>query len=203
MKSEQNQMVREFLVAMGLELAPMFALAKVSDAELVANLIEEELDEYERDDAPESELDALVDLAYVTHNGLLLLGLPVEAPVASAPQLLTQYALTRQVLRYVRPLCQDRCGTELNKLLDATAYLATLSGYDFDGAFKVVHAANMSKFWTAEELAHVPVNHTYKEARGTTKYVVRRADGKIVKPPSFKAPSLAAFVGDAEGRRHA
>lgn len=196
-KTEQNKMVREFLTAMGKTLPPWFLDANVKDAVLVANLIEEELDEYERDDAPESELDALVDMAYVTHNGLALLGLPCDPPVEQAPRLLNQFGLTRQALLYVRPLCQDRCTLELNRLLDAIAYQAYLNNWDFDGAFRAVHAANMNKLWTAEQLTHLAHGDISTEARGTTKYVVRRADGKIVKPPGFKAPSLSAYLGGA------
>jgi predicted HAD superfamily Cof-like phosphohydrolase len=202
-KAEQYGLVKQFLVACGSSLAPWFRDAKLDDAMLVASLIEEESKEYSSSVNPVDELDALVDLAYVAYNGLILLGLPTE-PAIVIPSVPNQAGLAIQVLRYVRPLCEDRCRKELNALIDCCAITARHHGYDFNGAFHAVHAANMTKFWDRVELANITPEHKYAEARGTTKYVVRRAaDGKIIKPTSFKAPELSAFLGGAASSRRA
>lgn len=73
-------------------------------------------------------------------------------------------------------------------------------GLDLEPFFDVVHAANMGKLWTVQQLASLPPGYTATLSGGVSGagadplFIVRRQDGKIMKPPGFKAPDLSGVL---------
>lgn len=74
---------------------------------------------------------------------------------------------------------QDTLAAFAKELADVVyvAYGAAVqSGIDLDAALELVHASNMTKVWED----------------GTVKL---REDGKVLKPPTYRAPDLSGVVG--------
>lgn len=64
-----------------------------------------------------------------------------------------------------------------------------------------VHDSNMSKLWTLRQINDAgdtldDREHDVSQV-GLGKFVVRRKDGKVVKPPTFKAPDMKGLVTNA------
>jgi len=62
----------------------------------------------------------------------------------------------------------------------------------FEKAFLEVHKSNMAKIWSQVE-AFQQREYNRKEI-AWNQYIVTRDDGKIMKPPSWKAPNLKQFL---------
>lgn len=97
---------------------------------------------------------------------------------------------------------------------------ANAYGLDLMPFFDEVHRANMSKLWSADELKRMEAGWsatavvvTYsgnlppaKEDSGCPApvkqvFIVKRQDGKVMKPPGFKAPDLKSIM-EAQKCRH-
>ena len=97
---------------------------------------------------------------------------------------------------------------------------ANAYGLDLEPLFDEVHIANMSKLWSADDLKHmepgwtasaVVVNYLNelppdKEEANHPQpvkqmFIVKRQDGKVMKPPGFRAPYLRGMV-EAQKCRH-
>lgn len=198
--------VQTFLKLNGQVMPMNFAQCKLDHADLVKTLIEEEHAELQNADMfTVDHLDGLIDLLYVTMNGFALLALePTSVPPEKAnnttPMNLLSYVAMAQRALVTRPLCGDACTKHLNRLAHAIAHMVRYYHYDFEKAWKRVHAANMSKFWREEELTknHTPGQGcviTFNSDMGL--YTVKRPDGKVVKPPSFRPPVLTDLVNAA------
>lgn len=112
---------------------------------------------------------------------------------------------------------------DLNSIADAlvdTQYFvdgtANAYGLDLMPFFEEVHRANMNKLWTKDELEHMEpgwsatsVVVTYKDGGFalppikqdancpvpvTTRFIVKRQDGKVMKPPGFKPSDLSKIM---------
>lgn len=70
---------------------------------------------------------------------------------------------------------KEHLAKELADLLYVTYWLAARIGIDIDKAFREVHKSNMSKL-------------------GDDGKPVKRADGKVLKGPNYKAPDLSHIV---------
>ena len=71
---------------------------------------------------------------------------------------------------------------------------AVEAGLDADTltkCFSEVHRANMTKFWTAEQVAEHDGNLKFEDSPAG--YIAKR-DGKVVKPPTFIPPNLSAIL---------
>lgn len=104
-------------------------------------------------------------------------------------------------------------------LVDAQYFVdgtANAYGLDLMPFFEEVHRANMNKLWTKDELEHMEpgwsatsVVVTYKDGGFalppikqdancpvpvTTRFIVKRQDGKVMKPPGFKPSDLSKIM---------
>lgn len=100
---------------------------------------------------------------------------------------------------------------ELADLLYVLYGLDVHLGSYLDETFEAVHQANMSKLWQCEECwgkGHVWDGESFSEDAGGRLYnqcggcggdgkvAVRRADGKILKPPTYQPPDLSFIPYD-------
>lgn len=71
-------------------------------------------------------------------------------------------------------------------------------GLDLQAGFDEVTRSNMSKMWTRAETSDMPFgcNATFVEKYG--KYVVKRADGKILKGPNYSPANLKIVLKQLE-----
>ena len=63
-------------------------------------------------------------------------------------------------------------------------------GVDLEPFFDAVHGANMGKVWCAADLLKMEPGWTSQRVEGTIFFIVRREDGKVMKPPGFKPADL-------------
>ena len=78
---------------------------------------------------------------------------------------------------------------------------ATAYGLDLQPFFDEVHRSNMDKLWAVTDLLHMEpgwtATHVTPSGQGTVivipqtkQFVVKRQDGKVMKPPGFEPPNL-------------
>lgn len=64
-------------------------------------------------------------------------------------------------------------------------------------AFEEVHKSNLSKLWTVDDLKLLstlyPNGECYFEKRGD-RFIVKRADGKVIKSPSYKPADIKSCL---------
>ena len=70
------------------------------------------------------------------------------------------------------------------------------TGGQVEAAFAEVHRSNMSKLWTREEVDAGIGDNIARPVLGEM-FVVTRADGKVVKSPSYSPARLEEIVGGA------
>jgi predicted HAD superfamily Cof-like phosphohydrolase len=70
---------------------------------------------------------------------------------------------------------------------------AGFTARQIDAAVAEIHRSNMSKLWTKDELALAPADHKIQPALGGL-FIVSRADGKIIKPPSYSPANLKPII---------
>ena len=196
--------VKAFMRAMGKSLPGFPREAKPANAELVKTLIMEEYEEYEEAAAMTIDhFDAIVDILYVALNGYAFLAINPEphliAVTCKQPikfNLAPYAALAAQRL-VTRPLCIDECKKSLDNLVANLVFAAGVNNFNLDAGFDIVHTANMTKLWTKAELATMDGAYQWTYTPALDLYTVKRPDGKVVKPPSFRPPDLTDLVNEA------
>lgn len=108
------------------------------------------------------------------------------------------------------PVClmfRDNLATHLSTILDGIVdqdYVSKGTLFTFglqdllENAEKLVHTSNMSKLWSLKQVAGLDdrarIEGLYVNLTDNGHYCVRRKDGKVVKPPTFKAPDLKGLI---------
>ncbi len=192
---EMTDMVREFMKVFDQSIYPTVQQTPCEVALLRSNLITEEAKEYSR--APwksEEELDAICDLLYVVIGTNITMSVPVIPILAVTVPVSKKINLWNNVLNITQDLdCRFPCANiqfkELNDLTKLLIAIATGTGYKLLPAFTAVHAKNMSKLWQ-----HPPEGKDLIIVPKGTRWLVKRADGKVVKPPTFTPPDLKAYL---------
>lgn len=190
--SEQRyELVTEFHDAFKVHAARTWG--DVSNATALARraLHDEEFKEYMDAEAPVDILDALVDMEYIACGSQHLLA--VKRPVFNHEH--TLYYCHARVMDELNKthLCQNGLTNSLGLLRAALARVADNNNYRFHDAFLHVHETNMKKLWKEDQLHLVPADST-REMSSTGLYIVKRADGKILKPPGWTPPALRRYV---------
>ncbi len=130
-------------------------------------------------------------------------------PIATTPKLIpTDRALLRASLN--REECHETdcaiVNQDLVEIADGiadTIYVligaAIEFGIDIQAVFDEVHRSNMSKLWTRDEV-DVHVNswsdgkEEYSFALSGDKYIAKRADGKVIKSPSYSPADIKSVL---------
>lgn len=182
--------------------APILPDLDRETCELRVRLIDEELTELMEAIANENQcgqLDACCDLQYVISGAALALGVrsfysaavtlikPGDYTLADLRPLLTQFA--ESAFGGNSPwtwMTLARLENALHSVIKSLGFSEV-----FDAAFQEVHQSNMGKFWDTMDF-HSGADTFQRNSLG--KYIARRADGKIKKPPGFLPPDLSRFI---------
>lgn len=192
--------VREFTTAFDFTTYDRAESLPCEVAMLRSALIKEEWCEYLN--APlksVDELDAICDLIYVTVGTNIVTGIPaVPYTSGQVPFNSWKIDINNKVL-YVTSDLDSRfpCTTiqrkGLNELLQVLDDVATIHSYDIIGAFAEVHRSNMTKLWDENDLT-LELQKANIVKPWKNKWLVKRADGKVIKPPTFEKPQLQQFL---------
>ena len=194
--NEAHDMVVQFRRAFGQPCPKHWLDGRPEDRVLQGRLVREEFDETINAAGPLDELDGYCDLLYVLLGAAIVLGFKREVfdGVKDSP-----FGLAADVTGVINMLERPGlpCGLLWVTLPQAinSLYKVAIEKYPkFQEAFKAVHAANMSKLWDAD-LTLLSADCTVTPAGdGSGRLIVKRPDGKIVKPSTFSPPDLRPFV---------
>lgn len=166
---------------------------------LRANLIAEEFNELLDAKTRVDQLDAACDLLYVTAGTVLALGWRFDIfntdgynrPMAKA----IGECVTVLRKNYPCGLLKDRVATAVVTTVRAGHTMFGLK--NFQAAFTAVHENNMAKLWTESEVSET--GHDYSDAlpfhdKNPRRFLVRREDGKVIKPPTHNKVNLDSYV---------
>jgi hypothetical protein len=164
----------------------------------IVNCLMEESNEYAHAVNETEELDALIDIIYVALGAIVASGGHInltKPPVNIADSLADQIVTLCNHLKYKNGnvVITDAA---LNVIITAIMLINVMlrDNTTWLKAFDEVHNANMTKLWSAEQVRDMPKE--YKAYPYNDKFVVRREDGKIMKPPTFTPPDLRKFIPD-------
>lgn len=198
------EMVKEFQTTFECQRFSDIGKADFDYLNLRARLLDEERDEYESAIRSVDILDALCDELYFSLGISDGLSLPLgdytsqqakKDTIWIKPSFNDVLSPVTQELRCGFP-CPRKTPSYLDHLNARILDIAAIYGFDIMGAFSEVHRNNMKKLWTAP---HVPSQENTntdmvicKPKDG--KWLVLRADGKIIKPPGHQPVDLSPYV---------
>lgn len=126
------------------------------------------------------------------------------------PHITKQFLGENLILEELAELAESYRRTDLIEIADALGDLlyvvlwnADLCGIDLEPVFNEVHRSNMTKLWTLSEIEEVKrepgstvvaVSDVHLTDRHRRAFVVKRADGKVIKSPSYEQANIAAIV---------
>jgi len=178
-----------------------YADCRYDKLKLRKTLIFEEFEEYTHAKNRIDKIDALGDLLYVTVGTMITTGVKAEEYRPAADNKPRTSNLLQVVYKMLGVLIKDQpC---YRSLWDATTVLywqinneSAILGFDLKEAFRRIHESNMTKAWTEEDLKEdFDEKLMTEEFRPTlSKWVVmRKSDGKVLKPRSYRAVDLAGL----------
>lgn len=227
---EQFDAVVEFMTVAGQEVNHSFVEPTTKVGNFRLSLIEEEIDGKNElfysihDDNLEMILDGICDVLYVAYGALATFGLDTavyEIPEQRNEKSTLQTMSTARVLMkrvhdgYEQTVRGLQSGdlitiqTGLNNIIYSTIDIAAVHNFDLNGAFKEVHASNMSKFCTSSSECDDSISFRQAEGKAdytgaggyevkvgdSTYFVIRRSgDGKVLKGKNFFEPDLSKFI---------
>jgi len=208
-------LVKEFAITFGQPVAAKRTRLTEERHQLRMRLIREEWIETlkaSRKGDREDMLDGLVDLMYV------VTGYRVEAGYGSVEkEVMDHDGLFYTIAEHIGQIdvhyyhiesdtSAERFIKERLEMIQDYVLTAACRMVDqqvFEKAFLEVHAANMAKLWTMDEMSIYELTHrgdenayTFKEVeyKGAKMFVATRPDGKIMKPPSWTPPNIKQFI---------
>lgn len=203
---EYKQMLVEFHTAFKLPIARSFAEADSKNCPLRINLLAEEFQEYRNAKERVEIIDALGDLCYVTIGATLTVGVtPLDLPkaleVIPNKGVLPKLDITMSVVALIRKLeqpvlCYRGLLDTLTKLYFNLEQASWALGFDLLTAVRLIHASNMSKLWTKEEIRSIQDTPDLFSITSSLegKYIVKRtSDGKVIKSPGYSPVELSAL----------
>jgi len=172
--------------------------ADVSAFPLRRSLIVEEFNELLEASNRIAALDAFCDLLYVAIGGALTCGFR-WFEISKGWNRSLQRAVGTATRQFAVQPCQAGLRNATADLVITVALHASRAFgiRNFKAAFDAVHANNMEKLWTKEELTQMEKGDTFRvcnEVTGPRKFVVLRADGKVKKSPNHKKVDLTPYV---------
>jgi predicted HAD superfamily Cof-like phosphohydrolase len=188
---QRYELVTEFHDAFKVQAPRQWADASNATALARRTLHDEEFKEYMAADDDIDMLDALVDMEYIACGTQHLLAL--KQPRFDHTH--TLYFCQQRVMDELNKsqLCQSGLTTALGILRAGLALIADNNDYDLHGAFLHIHETNMNKLWKKGQIDSIPPSAVV-EPTADGFYVVKRADGKILKPPGWLPPKLTRYV---------
>ena len=226
---EQFDAVVEFMNVAGQEVNNIYKEPTTKVGNFRLALINEEMtgskelfDSIAKDDL-NGILDGICDVLYVAYGALATFGLGVDSYTVPTQRSSLQSTALRmshasELMKRVKDgyeqttrglLAGDirTIHNGLNNIIFCTIDISTSHNFDLIGAFKEVHASNMSKFCKsakeaeesiAQRMHEKPTDYrgaTVHEIPGTSYFVIRRADdGKVLKGLDFFEPDLNKFI---------
>lgn len=187
------QMLREFQIAFGLDSNDTPTLAEPALRDLRVNLLLEESAEltkaYVEEDIIEV-ADALADIVYIAEGTAVAYGVDLDYDVTApcgtvewpvdenlADDLIDNVVLAVNISTHPATTEDtDRVAYALSRVVEAAYTAAAAWGFDLDAILEEVHRSNMAKL-------------------GPDGEVIRRADGKVMKPEGWQPPQIAAVLG--------
>lgn len=84
---------------------------------------------------------------------------------------------------------------DLLYVVHGAAAAAGITAEQLEAGFAEVHRSNMSKAWTDDEVARRPDDvDRFQSGNPDRPWIVRRADGKVVKSPSYSPANLGSIL---------
>lgn len=162
---------------------------------LRAKLIQEEVDELidalHRDDRLEI-VDGLCDVVYVVAGTQVAKGevwladkldyVPpedIEGTIGVLREIDAEYALGHSFANQFLACC-----------IFHYEHIATMLNIDLRKNFDIVHANNMAKTWTMDQLGMTDASSTEVTIISPNQYIIKNLDGKVLKPPGHPKPTL-------------
>lgn len=197
---EMYQNVKDFWVQYEMPWKRCIDDLDLKGCELSSKLIREEFDEYVSSVTNEDALDAIVDLLYVSLGAMMAAGLGADEfdklDLIKRKEFATLAAKVNNAFDK-RPL---PCTASIKMFTPELVASVAAFGFDnwplFKEAWYTVHKANMSKYWTKEQLnKHESEFPLRTKPIGLDLVIVwRKSDGKLIKPPDFRPPNLTPFI---------
>ena len=227
--NKHQELVKIFHLKFGLTVNDAPTLSPKDDA-LRVELIREELEELKQGIAKNDRVeiaDALADLEYVILGAGVTYGLALEPISLSArhKETLDHDLYFGSELEFLKGMLEhgalEHIAITLNWLIFGVEVYARFHSIPLTECFEEVHRSNMSKLWTAEELdalskvweaTEYEGSHFYKFSNGNTaerkgdderRWLVKRADGKALKSPSYSPADIAGVLARQEAQNPA
>src|SRR5574343_514963 len=193
-------MVKEFQTTFECQRFDDIGKADFPYLNLRARLLEEERDEYEAANRSVDILDALCDELYFSLGTSDGLSIPVGD--YTSPQTKKSTIWVKPSFNFdLYPVTQElRCGfpcprktpSYIDALNARVLDIAAMYGFDLYGAFVEVHRNNMKKLWTELPDLTNPefAGQGLKAQKKGDKWLITRADGKVIKPPGHQKVDL-------------
>lgn len=195
------RMVQEFNVTYDIVSYRFFSNVAGNTLKLRATLIDEEHKEYIKaieDNNKLEMLDGLCDLAYVIAGTMMIFGM-WPTPYTSSGKEHPIVSLEPDISFLIDELnkdvpCNKITYAELNRLLIKVDNIGC-GNFNMLEAFTAVHQNNMNKVWTLDEIEALSQDRNHYSIKHIKdKFIVKRADGKILKPPGHVKPNLSSFL---------
>lgn len=188
-----RKQITAFTKLFELEIYPSLTATPEDIKRLRVNLIEEEEKELYAAKTRTDRLDAYADLIYVIVGTAVICR--IGDPKGEDKSVLTE-PISWLIDELLVPVpCDKRLAQYVADCVVTIEKLAEKERLNLLDAFNAVHENNMTKMWTQKQIEYEDTQNKeliFKQ-KGNL-FLVRRKDGKVVKPPQHPKPNLTPFV---------